>query len=67
MYLGGDDMEIEEAIDFIESKKPSNFTGRELNNVREEKITEEGFNKVIKLLRDLNTTLNCKTYDQEHI
>ena len=44
-------MKIQEAIEFIESRKPSNFTGRELNNVRTEKIIENKLGKVIELLR----------------
>jgi len=44
-------METKEAIEFIESKKPSNFTGYELNNVSEEKITEDKLCRVIELLQ----------------
>jgi len=44
-------MKTKEAIEFIESKKPSNFTGYELNNVRNEKITENKLCEIIELLQ----------------
>ena len=42
---------MKEAIEFLESEKPSNFTGRELQNVRSEEIKEEKLKQVIALLK----------------
>ena len=44
-------MNTKETIEFLESEKPSNFTGRELQNVRSEDIKEEKLKQVIALLK----------------
>ncbi|MBA7576413.1 hypothetical protein ES695_21320 [Candidatus Atribacteria bacterium 1244-E10-H5-B2] len=44
-------MNTKESIKFIESRKPSNFTGMELNNVRTEKIIEDKLGEVVECLQ----------------
>ena len=44
-------MNTKEAIKFCESQKSSNFTGMELNNVRNEEITDNKLCEVIELLK----------------